>query len=99
MTYGRDVPSWRLAAELSEVFVGLVQDSMLLFKIHLNRVLMRVAVEASVEEFVQHQNPSLSGIVLIHFMPCISYHCTFLWESLQRVSRDEPGGFDVVFCK
>ena len=32
-------------------------------------------------------------------MPRISYHSTFLRERLERVARDEPSGFDVVFCK
>ena len=99
ITHGCHVPSRRLPAEFSEVFVGLVQDSMLLFKIHFHGVLVRVAMEASANVFVQYHNLQLNGIAPIHLMPSISYHCTFLRESLQRVSRNEPSGLDVVFCK
>lgn len=72
---------------------------MLLFKAHLDGIFMRIAVEPSAEAFIQHHDPPLSSIAPIHLMPCISYHCTFLGESLQRVSRDEPCGLDVILCK
>ena len=71
---------------------------MLLFKAHLHRVLMRVAVQASAKELDEH-DPALSDIVPIHFVACISYHCAFLRKGLQRVARYEPSGLDVVFCK
>lgn len=60
-THGCHVPSRRLPAEISEVFVGLVQDSVLLLKVHLHGILVRVAVKASAMEIVQHRNPPLAG--------------------------------------
>ena len=72
---------------------------MLLFNAHLHRVLMRIAVEASGDALIQHYDLPLSSMGPIHLMPSISYHCTFLGESVQRVPRNEPGGLDVVFCK
>ena len=72
---------------------------MLLFDAHLHGVLVRIAVEASGDALIQYYNLPLSSIGSIHLMPSISYHCTFLRESFQRVSRNEPGSLDVVFCK
>lgn len=72
---------------------------MLLFEVHFHGVLMRVAMKASASVFIQHHDPPLSDVVSIHLMPGISYHSTFLRESLQRVSRNEPGGLDFVLCK
>lgn len=62
---------------------------------------MRVAMKASAKErnlFSPFSSPP-SGIVPIHLMPCVSYHCTFLRERLERVSRDEPSSLDVVLGK
>lgn len=56
-------------------------------------------MEASARVLIQLFNLALTGINPLHFMPGISYHCTFLRKSLQRMSRNEPGGLDVVFCE
>lgn len=93
------IASWWLPTELSEILVGFIQDGMLLFNAHLYGVLMRIAVEASADVLVQHHDPPLSGIAPIHLVPSVSYHCTFLGKSLQGVSRNEPGGLDVVLCE
>lgn len=47
------IASWRFPTELGEILVSLVQDSVLLFQVHLHGILMRVAVEASAKDFVQ----------------------------------------------
>ena len=72
---------------------------MLLFQVHLHRVLMRVAMKASAKAIHSAHIPPPSGIVTIHLMPRVSYHCTFLRKCLERVSRNEPSGLDVVFGK
>lgn len=38
---------WRFAAELAELFVGLVEDGVLLLDVHFGRVLVRVAMETA----------------------------------------------------
>ena len=93
------IASWWLSTEVGEIFVGLIQDSMLLFNAHLDRILMRIAMEASMDVFFQHDDHPPSGVTPIHFMSCISYHSTFFGESVQGVSRNEPGGLDVVLCE
>ena len=47
------IASWWLPTELGEILISLVQYSVLLFKVHFDRVLMRVAMEASAKEFIQ----------------------------------------------
>lgn len=37
------LPDWRLAAEIGELFVGIVEDVALLLKSHGNRILVRIA--------------------------------------------------------
>lgn len=33
------------------------------------------------------------------FVACVADLGAFLWESLEGMARDEPGGFDVVFLE
>lgn len=56
-------------------------------------------MKASAKETDSAHFPPPGDIVPIHLVPCISYHCTFLRKCLERVSGDEPSGFDVVFGK
>ena len=37
------------------------------------------------------------GVVKVHFVARVADHRALLGESFQRVARDEPGRFDVVF--
>ena len=60
---------------------------------------MRIAMEAAARACTQHHDPPLSDVAPLHLMPRISDHCTLRRESLERVSRNEPCGLDVVFCK
>lgn len=52
MPPGSDRAPWGLATELSELFVGLVQDSVLLLDVHLGWVLVRVAMETATRAIV-----------------------------------------------
>lgn len=40
----------------------------------------------------------LRNIGVLHFMSCIPYHGTLLWERLERVAGYEPCCFDIVLC-
>ncbi len=92
----RDVPTRWLPTEFSQVLVSLVEDSMLLLEAHSLRVLVTVAVQASVGIISARRLPLMCHVPL-HLMPSISYHCTLLRKSLKRMPRNEPCGLDVVF--
>jgi len=70
----------RLAAELGQHLICLVQHIALLVDCHVIRVLVTVSVQSDLMVFVSN---------------C----CTILWECLERVSGDEPCGFDVVLVE
>ena len=52
------IASRRLPTKLSEILISLIQNSMLLFQIHLHRVLMRVAMKASAKAILFSPYPS-----------------------------------------
>ena len=58
---------------------------------------MRIAMESSEHVVgILEYSPQAENS---HFMPGISDHGAFFWESLKRMSRYEPGGLDVVLGK
>lgn len=75
-----DTALGRLATEVGQHLVCLVQYIALLFDCHVVWILMTVSVQANL-------------VILV------SDCCTVFWERLERVSGDEPCGFDVVFVE
>lgn len=50
--------------------------------------------------FLGHASRVFVGVaVQSYFVACVPDLGTFLWESLEGMARDEPGGFDVVFLE
>ena len=75
-----DAALGRLAAELGQHLICLVQYIALLVDCHVVWILMTVSMQSNLVIFV-------------------SDCCTILWERLERVSGDEPCGFDVVLVE
>ena len=87
-----------LPAELRELLVCLIENCMLLFKVHRDRILVRVTMEPTIRlrssaSFALQVGTSF----FVHLVPRISHHCTFLRKGLKRMPRDEEGGLDIVF--
>jgi len=91
-----DAASWRFAAEVCELLVGLVEDSVLLFEGHSDWVLVRVAVEASASSSAT-TNRHCSMQDTIHLVSGVSDHGAFLGERLQRMAGYKPCRLDLVF--
>lgn len=89
----RNATSWRLSAELCEIFIRLIQNGMLLLNSHSNRVLVRVAVQPTATILNQH-GPITS------LQPTASYiswpASLTIAHSSGNVSRECPGMNHVV---